>query len=463
MRRTLLPLAIAAAAATVSAQTWLDKTPSLTTTPSFRRTGAMAFDGTANRLILYGGVAPTPAVILDETWSYNGTLWTKLNPAGGAAARWGHQLVRHTPSNQLITFGGRSPTISGLANDLYAWNGTVWATMPTNAPPPARFRYGMAFDSLRNRIVMFGGRGLTQVFDDTWELEIGGLSSTWTHVTTANSPPPREDMVMAYDSSLNRTVLFGGYDPATDTLLGDTWEYDGVDWQQRTITNGPSARYRTAAAFDSTRKRIVMYGGFDGTDMAIETWEYVGGAWNLVSAGGSQLATETYNAFDSQRNKFVTFGGVGASFSTETWEFTGANTGALGSFGVACPTSVGVAFPTTLAAPHLNSTYTIDWQNLPLNTPAVITVHGASNVSWSGIPLPFELSILGLAGCNLLVSGDIVGIDPAAGGFASTSLAIPNTPSLVNTSFFSQILIPDADAANSVGGTSLGARSLIGQ
>jgi hypothetical protein len=456
MYRKFLPCAVAATAALLPSQTWQQIQP--TVSPSLRRAGAMAFDATANRLILYGGVSPTPAEILGQTWSYNGQ-WSLLNPAGGSLPRWGHQLVRDTALNRLITFGGRSPTISGLANDTYAWTGSAWTQVPTPTAPSPRFRYGLAYDSSRNRVVLFGGRGLTEVYSDTWEFD--GVA--WTERTTATVPPPREDMLLAYDAGLARTVLFGGYDPDTDTLLGDTWEFDGEDWQLRAVTGGPTARFRAAGVFDSVRQRIVMYGGFDGTNLLAETWEYFGGSWIQVAGGGTPFATEMYAGYDSQRRKFVTFGGVGDQFSNDTWEFTGVATGALGTFGEGCPTSAGIAYPTAPTPPRINTTYTIEWQNLPVTTPAVIAVHGVSNVQWSGIPLPFDLSIIDLAGCSLLVSADLVGVEPAAGGVAVTPLTIPNTPAFVGTSIYSQVLIPDPAAFNGVGGTSVGARSLLGQ
>ncbi|MBX3464680.1 MAG: hypothetical protein KF830_16040 [Planctomycetes bacterium] len=456
MRRTLLPCAIAASAAALTGQSWQQLNP--TASPSVRRAGAMAFDATANRLILHGGLLPAPADVLNETWSWNGTTWTLLNPVGGSPPRWGHQLVRDTAQNRLITFGGRSPTINSLASDTYAWTGSAWSLVPTPNSPPARFRYGLAYDSRRNRVVLFGGRGLTQVFADTWEFN--GI--TWTQAATPLAPPPREDMVMAYDAGLARTVLFGGYDPATDTVRGDTWEWDGSVWQPRAIDGGPGPRFRAAGIFDSFRQRIVMYGGFDGGSIRNETWEYAGGAWNQVSAVGTPFATEMYAGYDSQRRRFATFGGVGSEFSDDTWEYTGATTGALGTFGIGCPTSVGIAFPTAPLPPRINSTYTIEWQNLPVTTPAVIIVHGVSNTQWNGVPLPFELTVLDLAGCNLLVSADLVGIEAAAGGNATTTLTIPNTPAFVSTSIYSQILIPDPAAFNAVGGASIGARSLLG-
>ena len=456
MRRTFLPFAIApfAIAVGLSAQTWVQLQP--TTKPSLRRGAAMAFDATANRLLLYGGTQPTPAVILGDTWAWNGTNWSQLSVT--PLPRWGHQMVRNTTTNRIVTFGGRSPTLTGLANDTFEWTGSAWVAVPTPAAPPARFRYGMAFDSQRQVVVVFGGRGLSQVLNDTWEFD----GVTWTQRPTTVRPAPREDFVMAYDPSLARTVVFGGYDPATDTLLGDTWHWDGTTWTESVVTDGPTPRYRATGAFDSGRQRIVMYGGFDGNDLTAQTWEYVGGAWTNVAGGGTAFATEPIGGYDSQRGRFVTFGGVGASFGDETWEFTGGNDGALGSFGTGCPTSAGIAYPTTAVPPTIGTTYTIDWMNLPTATAAVLVAHGVSNTNWSGIPLPFELSILGLPSCNLLVSAEITGVALASGGVCATSLTIPNTPAFVNTSIYSQILIPDPQAPNASGGASVGARSLLG-
>ncbi|MBL9079493.1 MAG: hypothetical protein JNL08_18465 [Planctomycetes bacterium] len=457
MRRTFLPIAFAASAASLASQTWQEITP--TTFPSTRRGAAMAFDSTANRLLLYGGAQPTPAVILSETWAYNGT-WTKLNPAT-SLPRWGHQMVRNTATNRVVAFGGRSPTIAALANDTIEWTGTNWVAVPTPTAPQARYRHGLAFDSQRNVMVLFGGRGVSQVLDDTWEFD----GVTWTQRAPATQPPPREDFVMAYDASMGVTIVFGGFDPDTNSLLGDTWEWDGNTWTERTPVTSPTARYRAAAAFDTTRQRLVMYGGFDGTDISTETWEYASGAWNVVASGantGTQDATEVHAGYDPQRRKFVNYGGVGAVFNDETWEFTGATTGVLGTFGTGCPTSTGIAVPSAAVPPAINTTYTIEWSNLPATTPAVISVHGVSRVSYAGIPLPLDLAIIGLPGCDLLVSADLVGIETATGGVVNTSLVLPNVTAFVNTSIYSQILIPDALAPNANGGASIGARSLIG-
>ena len=474
-----------------SLQGWT-ATTGLTTIPSVRRSGAMCFDGNGNRLILYGGVSPTPSLILNETWAFNGTTWTQLQPLGGALGRWGHQMVRNTVMNRLVTFGGRSPTISGFANDSYQWNGTVWSDVPASNPPPARYLYGMAYDSGRDKIVLFGGRGTLDTLGDTWELTNNGATWSWQLIQPTTSPPPREEMVMAYSPELRRTILFGGYDRDTDTIYGDTWEYDGTTWHAVTPANSPTPRYRMASGYDTVRRRLTIYGGFDGNAVLTQTYEYTGLTttppmqtatvwepnWQLISVGpGGTHATEMYAAYDSTRRKFYTFGGASAGgFSNQTHEYNASCTAIFSQFGVGCPTSVGIATvspadpdgeqgPLPPSLPRLGQTYTMQFANLP-TVGFIFVIVGLSNTSLSGIPLPIDLSILGLVGCHLHTSNEVLQallIPPS--GLVTFNVPIPPPPGgnvFLNMPLYSQALIFDALAPNGAGGTSRGGVGVIG-
>lgn len=63
----------------------------------------------------------------------------------------------------------------------------------------------MAFDSARNRTVLFGGMGSTGELSDTWEWN----GTAWSPISTP-MPPARAFHGLAYDSARQRTVLFGG-------------------------------------------------------------------------------------------------------------------------------------------------------------------------------------------------------------------------------------------------------------
>ena len=94
---------------------------------------------------------------------------------------------------------------------------------------------------------------------------------TWSSRTTGN-PPMRGINAMAYDSARQRIVMFGGEDQA-GVFLADTWEYGGGAWQQVGAA-GPTAREGHGMAYDSTRQQVVLFGGTDNAQFRNDTWSY---------------------------------------------------------------------------------------------------------------------------------------------------------------------------------------------
>ncbi len=54
---------------------------------------------------------------------------------------------------------------------------------------------------------------------------------TWSRITAANGPSPRHSAGAAYDSKRDRVVLFGGR-KGWPNDLNDTWEWDGARWRR---------------------------------------------------------------------------------------------------------------------------------------------------------------------------------------------------------------------------------------
>ncbi|MBW2993732.1 hypothetical protein KY317_04120 [Candidatus Woesearchaeota archaeon] len=80
----------------------------------------------------------------------------------------------------------------------------------------------MVYDSSRNVVVLFGGES-SQGCDfnnETWEYN----GTDWTQVYPDNAPSARGQIAMAYDSAREKTVLFGGQVGVYD-FLNETWEY----------------------------------------------------------------------------------------------------------------------------------------------------------------------------------------------------------------------------------------------
>ena len=120
-------------------------------------------------------------------------------------------------------------------------------------PPNVGSGYAMAYDAARQVVVLFGWSGTV----DTWEWD----NTRWIKKTPPNAPSPRRLHAMVYDSARQVVVLFGGIDLSRVVGLNDTWEYDGTTWTQRTPATAPSARYGHAMAYDSTRQVTVLFGG----------------------------------------------------------------------------------------------------------------------------------------------------------------------------------------------------------
>ena len=156
--------------------------------------------------------------------------------------------------------------------------------------------------------VLFGGDG-PQFFGDTWEWD----GTTWTERTFETSPSPRSDMAMA--SLGNKVVLFGG---AVGSALGDTWEYDGKAWTEKKIA-GPPARQRFAMA--TLGDRVVLFGGLGDAGDLGDTWEYDGTAWTQKNVTGP--SARTGHAMTTLEDKVVLFGGIGGGNLDDTWEYDG--------------------------------------------------------------------------------------------------------------------------------------------
>lgn len=187
--------------------------------------------------------------------------------------------------------------------------------------PPAVYSVGAAFDSVRSRLVVFGGyKG--QYVGDTWEWN----GTSWTRVA-ATGPIARNGPAMVFDEARQHVLLFGG-DTRTTGSLGDTWAFDGKEWRQL-ATTGPPPRTCHAMVYDTRRQRVVLFGGNDQGAMLGDTWEWDGRAWTRVAADGPDARTLFGLAYDSARGRTVLFGGTSRLASDapshgDTWEWDGS-------------------------------------------------------------------------------------------------------------------------------------------
>src|SRR5262245_54087781 len=114
-------------------------------------------------------------------------------------------------------------------------------------------------------------------------------------------PPARSGHATAYDGARRRLVLFGGSDGSR--RLSDTWEWDGAHWLNVTPRVSPTPRVGHKMVYDSARGRVVLFGGDDGNWLG-DTWEWDGSVWVNATSGVSPPARDHHAmAYDSARAK----------------------------------------------------------------------------------------------------------------------------------------------------------------
>jgi hypothetical protein len=235
---------------------WTQKFP--TKSPSARAWQAMAFDFTHNQVVLFGG--QNGAGNLNDTWVWDGATWTQKFPVTQPVARAGSAMAYDALRKQTVLFGGVAFSFPGVFNDTWTWDGATWTQKFPTKSPSVRSSHAMAFDAGRSQILLFGGLidKSASATNDTWVWD----GATWTQKSPVSNPPARYDHAMAYDVGTAQTVMFGGY----KTGLGsgpwnDTWTWDGANWTQKFPFNSPVARCCHTMAYDTSNNQVLLFGG----------------------------------------------------------------------------------------------------------------------------------------------------------------------------------------------------------
>lgn len=293
--------------------------------PSARDAHGLAFDRDRDQLVLYGGYNTTGT--LQDTWIWKpADGWAPRAPMFSPGPRSSPSIAYDPGRKVVVLFGGFTVGTdpNSRTNETWEWDGGVWTKSPIApmASPPARALSAMAYlPGPPGRLVIFSGH-LATAAADTWEYD----GNAWVENTNSPQPPQRLGHNLVYDSVRNRIVLFGG--SCAGGPCTDTWEYDGANWQNRMVT-APPAAYAGAAAFDPVRGQTVFFGGYNTaiTDFHNQTWEWSGQAWQMVSVANAPSARGySAMAYVDSINRVLMFGGwraPGGAFLDEVWMYGG--------------------------------------------------------------------------------------------------------------------------------------------
>jgi hypothetical protein len=293
---------------------WIRLSP--TEVPPASEGASMAYDTAASQFILYGGEGDGVGYDATFYWNgANWTPTDFVNGVfqGGAGDTFASPLTYDPGTGQFLLFEGgngqgpdgpgNAPPPPAVLNETWTWNGSIWTQLAPASSPSPREAATMAYDSATNQLILFGGEteGAQTLYNDTWvwgaataitsaaSYDDTGGPFTFT-VTTSGIPTPA--ISLASGSSLPTGVSMTDNENGTATLAGTSAAAPGIYTFTIQAANGinPAA----------TQSFTLTVGDLPVTSI-------------LIPSGGTTLSGTTYldaAASNATNVEFLLFGGV---------------------------------------------------------------------------------------------------------------------------------------------------------
>lgn len=236
----------------------------------------MAYDAAIGKEVLFGGETAGKngsTIWYTDTWTWDGTTWTKLRLSGGPSARRGAAMTYDAQRQVIVLFGGYGNVVNNnslFLNDTWTFNGTSWTQLNPANPPSRRDYASLSFDPVSLDSVLFSGQDETGAFPgDTWIWD----GTNWGQLSPSSAPSPRASYMLAYDYFDSATVLFGGL-CGFSIRCNDTWYWSGNTWTPQTPLNAPASREFAGMAWLNATQTLMLFGGDGDTGVLGDTWTY---------------------------------------------------------------------------------------------------------------------------------------------------------------------------------------------
>ena len=298
--------------------------------PRGRLLAPLVMDTARHRLLVTGGLSDDESDLLNDAWALSldgAPRWTPLvaevaRPQIRTAAGGAMDEARH----RLVVFGGANQD-GRMLQDTWALDlaDTRWSAIPTpGAQPPGRAWPAMAYDPVRDRLVIFSGYGApdtSEMYTDLWTLSLASGAPAWTeHAPADPKPSGRATANFVYDSPRDRFILLFGTDK--HSLHDDVWElrFTPEPVWRRLSPAGPSpTRGGAMAVFDPARDRLLLFGGGGYGARFDDTWALdlssSDGSWSQLPAPpGPSARGLGLLQMDTAHDRVLLFGGEEGTF-----------------------------------------------------------------------------------------------------------------------------------------------------
>jgi Kelch motif len=319
--RPILPMLLGA---TLFASGLVPQTPP--DAPAARGGHAMTYDSEHRLVLMFGGGSRQQS--FNDLWAWNGERWQRLADTG-PSARNSAAFAYDSKRRQAVVVGGRSA--GGLVDDTWEWDGTIWRE-PKVSGPGVRLHHFAAFDARRGRLVLYGGlkpiEKTVERLTDTWEWD--GMS--WTRRDTEGFAAFPSSI--AYDEERGQVVVMAvdATAPPDGERPSAMWAWDGIRWTRVGAAFGEPTLSPSQPLSAGPDGLVMLDGAMHKGNVAM-TWLWRGGRWLRSDAAPPTPQRVSHAmAYDTVRKRVVMFGGHagfmpgrnGEMFG-DTWEWTGAS------------------------------------------------------------------------------------------------------------------------------------------
>ncbi len=160
---------------TWNGQDWTQAQPAQS--PPARGYGRLAVNTAHGEAVLFGGFEA-----LRDTWTWDGVTWTQQHPTNSPPNP--NQVIAETAqmvydeTHQVIVFAG--PDQSSGSIETFTWDGTDWTPLNPPVKPSARDGAGLAYDAADGVTILAGGLDFGALHDltPTW----GWDGTSWTKI-----------------------------------------------------------------------------------------------------------------------------------------------------------------------------------------------------------------------------------------------------------------------------------------
>lgn len=325
-------------------------------TPPHGRWGVTAiYEPVRDSVIVFGGYYydGTPH-FLSEVWALSlrdSVRWDRVLAGGSAPpGRYGQTAVYVPGRDSMLVFGGfyydGSPYKPQFLNDVWVLSlrdYPAWSRVtPTGATPSVHYGHAAVFDTVGQRMIVFGGSyyasspDFPTFLNDAWALSLTDGGAAWSRLApTGNPPGGRSNHVAVWDPTNSRVIEYGGTTAdGGPSILNDAWALalvDGMAWSQLPSPDGPArGREAPTAIYDPVRDRMILFGGHaDGspaypTDVLALSLGDTATWAKLSTAGTAPSGRRGHSAiYDPVRDRLIVFGGYyfdgDSNFLNDVW------------------------------------------------------------------------------------------------------------------------------------------------